>query len=116
MDVSGTQMIIGLLVGILLLILLILKTKVHAFLGLIIAAVTIGIIGGRPIGEIGGAITGGFGSTLGSIGIIIGFGVMMGQIFDATGAAERMALTFIKLFGKKREHWAMAPVSYTHLH
>lgn len=108
MDVSGTQMIIGLLVGILLLILLILKTKVHAFLGLIIAAVTIGIIGGMPIGEIGGAITGGFGSTLGSIGIIIGFGVMMGQIFDATGAAERMALTFIKLFGKKREHWAMA--------
>lgn len=108
MEVSGTQMIIGLLVGILLLIVLILKTKVHAFLGLIIAAVTIGIIGGMPIGEIAGAITGGFGSTLGSIGIIIGFGVMMGQIFDATGAAERMALTFIRLFGKKREHWAMA--------
>ena len=36
---SGTQMLIALFIGIVLLILLILKTKVHAFLGLIIAAV-----------------------------------------------------------------------------
>lgn len=105
---AGTQMIIALLIGIVLLILLILKTKVHPFLGLIIAAVVIGLIGGMPVEKIPGSITSGFGGTLGSIGIIIGFGVMMGQIFDKTGAAERMALTFIKLFGKGREHWAMA--------
>lgn len=105
---SGTQMLIALFIGIVLLILLILKTKVHAFLGLIIAAVVIGLVGGMPATDIPKSITSGFGGTLGSIGIIIGFGVMMGQIFDRTGAAERMALTFIKLFGKKREHWAMA--------
>ena len=102
------QMIIGLLVAIILLIVLILKTKVPPFLALIIAAVTVGLIGGMPPTDIPGSITTGFGGTLGSIGIIIGFGVMMGQIFEKTGAAERMALTFIKLFGKKNEHWAMA--------
>lgn len=108
------QLIIALLIGIVLLIIMILKTKVHAFLGLILAAALIGILGGigQPEGikpaAVASAITAGFGSTLGSIGIIIGFGVMMGEIFDATGAAERMAMTFIKLFGKKREHWAMA--------
>ncbi len=108
------QLLIALLIGIALLIYMILKTKIHAFLGLILAAAIIGILGGlgQPEGlkpaAVATAITGGFGSTLGSIGIIIGFGVMMGEIFDATGAAERMALTFIKLFGKKREHWAMA--------
>ncbi|MGM9521358.1 MAG: GntP family permease [Oscillospiraceae bacterium] len=101
-------MLIALFIGIVLLILLILKTKVHAFLGLIIAAVVIGLLGGMEPSAIPGSITSGFGGTLGSIGIIIGFGVMMGQIFDKTGAAEKMALTFIKLFGKKREHWAMA--------
>lgn len=105
---SGSQMLIALFVGIIVLILLILKTKVHAFLGLIIAAVIIGLVGGMDPAAIPGSITSGFGGTLGSIGIIIGFGVMMGQIFDKTGAAERMAMTFIKLFGKKREHWAMA--------
>ena len=105
---SGTQMLIALFIGIVLLILLILKTKVHAFLGLIIAAVVIGLVGGMPAADVPKSIISGFGGTLGSIGIIIGFGVMMGQIFDKTGAAERMALSFIKLFGKKREHWAMA--------
>ena len=54
------------------------------------------------------SITSGFGGTLGSIGIIIGFGVMMGQIFEVTGAAKRMAHTFLKLFGKKREEEALA--------
>lgn len=101
-------MLLALFIGIVLLILLILKTKVHAFLGLIIAAVTVGLLGGMAPANVPASIMAGFGGTLGSIGIIIGFGVMMGQIFDKTGAAERMALTFIKLFGKKREHWAMA--------
>ncbi len=105
---EGPRMLIALLIGIVILVLLILKTKVHAFLGLIIAAVIIGLIGGMDPVQIPTSIINGFGGTLGSIGIIIGFGVMMGQIFDKTGAAERMAMTFIKLFGKKHEHWAMA--------
>ncbi len=105
---GGSSMIIALLIGIIVLIFLILKTKVHPFLGLIIAAVIIGLLGGMDPVKIPGSIISGFGGTLGSIGIIIGFGVMMGQIFDKTGAAERMALTFIKLFGKRNEHWAMA--------
>ena len=33
---------------------------------------------------------------------------MMGQIFEVTGAAKRMAYTFLKLFGKKREEEALA--------
>ncbi len=105
---GGSSMIFALAVGILVLIFLILKTKVHPFLGLIIAAVIIGLLGGMAPDKIPASIISGFGGTLGSIGIIIGFGVMMGQIFDRTGAAERMALTFIKLFGRKHEHWAMA--------
>lgn len=102
------QMIVGLLIAIALLVILILKTKVQPFLALVVAAVTVGLIGGMPAEKISSSITAGFGGTLGSIGIIIGFGVMMGQLFERTGAAERMALTFIGLFGKKHEHWAMA--------
>ncbi len=61
---------------------------------------------GKTLGIIN-SITTGFGGTLGSIGIIIGFGVMMGQIFERTGAAKRMAQTFLKLFGKGREEEAL---------
>ncbi len=114
---DGNRMLIGLAVGIIVLIFLVLKTKVQAFLALIVCTVIVGVVGGMPLSNttledgttlgIVNSITGGFGSTLGSIGIIIGFGVMMGQIFEVTGAAKRMAYTFLKLFGKKREEEAL---------
>ena len=120
--VNGNQMLIGLLVGIIILIGLVLFTKVQAFLALILATVIVGAIGGMPLlntayigadglahnGSIISSISNGFGGTLGSIGIIIGFGVMMGQLFEATGAAKRMAHTFLKLFGRGREEEALA--------
>lgn len=102
------QIIIGLIVGVILLIVMIVKTKIHAFPALILAAIITGLIGGMGTDAIIKAITGGFGNTLSSIGIIIGFGVMMGQIFELSGAAETMALTFVKIFGKKREDIALA--------
>ena len=118
---SGERMLIGLAIGIAVQIFLVLKTKIQAFLALIISTVVVGVIGGMPLTnitiEVDGvektfgivnSITSGFGGTLGSIGIIIGFGVMMGQIFEVTGAAKRMAHTFLKLFGKKREEEALA--------
>ncbi len=111
-DISGAQMLMGLGIGLLVLILLILKTKVHVFIALIIASCIIGLAGGMAPTAIAGTITKGFGGTLGGIGIIIGLGVMMGQIFEASGAAERMARVFLKLFGKGREEFAMAVTGY----
>jgi GntP family gluconate:H+ symporter len=106
--VIGGHMIVGLVIGIAALIFLIMKTKIHPFLALIATAALIGLIGGVPIDKINGIIVKGFGNTLGSIGIIIGFGVMMGQIFEVSGAAEKMAKTFLKTLGKKREELALA--------
>lgn len=106
--ISGSQMIFALVVSIFLLIFLIMKTKIHAFLALIIAAALTGVLGGMPVDGVLGSITKGFGNTLGSIGIIIGFGVMMGEIFEFSGAAKRMAKTFIKSLGKGREELALA--------
>ena len=115
---SGQRMLIALAIGIILLIIMVLKTKIQAFLALIVTTVLVGVIGGMPLlnitledGKTFGiinSITSGFGGTLGSIGIIIGFGVMMGQIFEVTGAAKRMAHTFLQLFGKGREGEALA--------
>lgn len=115
---NGQQMLIGLLIGIVLLIFMVLKTKIQAFLALIITTVVIGVIGGMPLNTITldngtkfgilQSITSGFGNTLSSIGIIIGFGVMLGAVFEETGAAKRMALCFLKVFGKNKEEEAMA--------
>lgn len=106
--VSGAQILIGLGLGITLLIFMMLKTKVHPFLAMIISASITGLVGGMPAGDVVNSITTGFGNTLGSIGIIIGFGVMMGEIFEVSGAAKKMAQIFIERLGKGREELALA--------
>ena len=114
-----TRMLLGLLIGIVVMIILVSRTKVHTFIALMAAAIIAGVIGGMPLVdktiEDGTKITGiitaikdGFGNTLKSTGIIIGLGVMMGGILEKSGAAEKMAYSFIKAVGKKREEWALA--------
>ncbi len=116
---ESIRMLLGLAIGIILMIVLVSKTKVHTFIALLIAALVTGLIGGMPISDItaadGTTTTGiitaiqeGFGSTLKSTGIIIGLGVMMGGILEESGGAERMAYSFIKAVGKKKEEWALA--------
>ncbi len=116
---ESTRMMLGLLLGIVIMIILVSKTKVHTFIALLVAACIAGIIGGMPLvdttAEDGSTVTGlvsaietGFGNTLASTGIIIGLGVMMGGILEKSGAAERMAYSFIKAVGKKKEEWALA--------
>lgn len=105
---SPERMLIALFIGIVILVFMILRTKIHTFLALILACVLIGVVGGVPYNDIVSSITGGFGGTLGSIGIIIGFGVMMGAIFERTGSAKTMAKTFLKILGRGKEDIALA--------
>jgi len=110
--ISGSQMLLALVIGIVVLVFLILKTKIHAFPALIIAAALIGLVGGMDPVDVSSAITTGFGNTLASIGIVIGFGVMMGRILEISGAAERMALFFLKNLSRRRPEWALAVTGY----
>ena len=101
-------------------IVLVMKTKIHTFIALLLAAAITGLIGGMPVVDITDAATGvttvgvitaikdGFGNTLKSTGIIIGLGVMMGGILEVSGAAEQLAFTFIRWIGKRKEEWALA--------
>lgn len=100
-------MLLGLFLGIAIMIVLVVKTKTHTFIALLLAALITGLIGGMGPTAAMSAIQEGFGSTLKSTGIIIGLGVMMGGILEKTGAAERLAYTFIKLIGKGKEEWAL---------
>ena len=115
---ESTRMLLGLAIGIILMIVLVMKTKVHTFIALLIASIVTALIGGMSPADITladgtvqkGIITAvqeGFGNTLKSTGIIIGLGVMMGGILEKSGAAEKLAYTFIKAVGKRKEEWAL---------
>lgn len=73
---SGDRMLLGLAIGIIVLIFLVLKTKVQAFLALIISTIIVGVVGGMPLTN----ITLDDGKTFGIINsITTGFGRYTGQ-------------------------------------
>lgn len=87
-------------IGIVVMLVLIIFTKLHAFPSLIISAILIALLA-MPIGDVINTVTTGFGNTMKSIGIVIGFGCIMGIFLEKSGAAKRMALTILKLVGVK---------------
>ncbi|WP_419898657.1 GntP family permease [Roseomonas sp. USHLN139] len=108
----GPGAIVGLVFAILLLIALVLKTKVHAIVALVIAASIAGLSAGMAPDAVVRSITTGFGATLATIGLVIGFGVMMGRILEISGAAERLAISLVRWLGEKKEDWAMMATGY----
>jgi gluconate:H+ symporter, GntP family len=104
--------VIGLIIAVGLLIFLVLRTKVHPVIAMILAGCVAGIAGGLSIDETLDSIMRGFGSTLSSIGIVIGLGVMMGRILEVSGAAQQIAHSFIRLLGKRKESLALAITGY----
>ncbi|NSX38688.1 GntP family permease, partial [Pseudarthrobacter oxydans] len=104
------QLLLALVLGIATIVVLVLRTRLDAFVALLIAALVTGLVAGQSPLDIVKAITTGFGNTLASIGIVIGLGVAIGKILEVSGAANALALAFLRLFGKGREPWAMGTV------
>lgn len=104
------QLLLALVLGIATIIVLVLRTRLDAFVALLIAALVTGIVAGQAPLDIVTSITTGFGNTLASIGIVIGRGVGIGKILEVSGAANSLAMAFLKLFGKGREPWALGSV------
>lgn len=99
-------------IGMAVLLLLCLKVKANAFISLLSTAVVMGLLAGMSGADTVGAITAGFSSTVKSIGIIIIFGIMLGNYLDAAKGTNRMALDAVKLVGQKRAGLAMAISGY----
>lgn len=99
-------------IGMAVLLLLCLKVKANAFISLLATAVVMGLLSGMSGADTVGAITAGFSGTVKSIGIIIIFGIMLGNYLDAAKGTNRMALDAVRLVGQKRAGLAMAISGY----
>ena len=107
-DVSTGRLIGTLLVAIALILFLILKWRVQAFIALLVASVFVGIAAGTmSMTEVGGTIVDGMGSSLGFIATIIGLGAIFGAMIEHSGGAQSLANGTLKFFGEKRATWAM---------
>ncbi len=105
---QGAGLLILLLGAIAFIVIMTAKVRLHPFLVLLLASLGVGLIAGLPAQQVVSAITGGFGSTLSSIGIVIAAGTIIGFIMEKSGAAVVMANSILKLVGDTRSALAMA--------
>ena len=104
--------IIALIIALTLIVVGIVKWKIHPFFVLLIAAIVYGFITGMQVSQIVDSINSGFGSIMGKIGLIIFFGVAIGTILEKSGGAMVIATRLLKLIGEKSIHLAMMVTGY----
>ncbi|AKS32027.1 GntP family permease [Mycolicibacterium goodii] len=89
------------------LLFLIIKVKLHAFLALVLVSLLTALAAGIPVADVPSALSFGFSNTLGSVALLVGFGVMIGRLLETTGGAQVLADTLIGRFGEKRAPFAL---------
>ena len=97
-----TRLLIAAAVGIIVLLLLIIKFKLHPVISMMIAAIIIGVGAGMPLTMISSTIEKGVGKTLQGIALLVGLGSMFGGILEVSGGAQRIAQTLIDKLGQKK--------------
>ncbi|MGF3056723.1 GntP family permease [Microbacterium sp. YY-01] len=94
-----------------LILLLIIKFKVHAFITLVLVSLLTAFVAGIPTSAIAGEMVGGFGGTLGSVALLVALGAMLGRIVEYSGGARILAERFVEAFGEKRAPFALGIAS-----
>ncbi|EPZ99486.1 GntP family permease [Glaesserella parasuis] len=105
------MLIFTMVVAIILLLVMIMKFKVHAFVALIIVSLLTALATGISVDKILPTLLGGFGSTLASVALLVGLGAMIGRLLEITGGAKVLADTLINKFGEKRAPFALGVAS-----
>lgn len=95
-----------------LILIAIVKFDIHPFLALFVGAILYGLMAGMPADMIVKSIQEGFGGVLGSIGLLILLGVVMGTFLEKTGGAIVIAEKILSWIGQKSITMAMMLSGY----
>lgn len=106
------QLIIPFLIGLVVMMVLMIKTKIGPFVSMLMGALFIGMACGVSGTDTINAITTGFGNTCKSIGIVIIFGSILGEYLEKSNASQRIASTMLKFTGDKNADVALASTGY----
>ncbi len=101
------NLLVAVISGIFVLLTLILRFKIQAFISLLIASITVGVVSGMPPKDIIETMQQGMGDTLGFVALVVGLGAMFGAILEYSGGAEALAKYLLDKFGEKRASWAL---------
>ncbi|MFZ3484756.1 GntP family permease [Sphingomonas sp. 3-13AW] len=94
------------LAGILLAVLMIVRGRLHPFIGLLCGAFTVGMLAGLPLSDTAKAVQKGVGDIIGGTGLVVALGLSLGAMLHLSGAAATLARGALQLTGARAAPWA----------
>ena len=85
-----------------LLLVLIIRLQVHAFVALMLVSLLVALATNIPVAEIIPTLIAGMGGTLGSVAILVALGAMLGRMIEVSGGANTLAQRFTQILGPRR--------------
>ncbi|MFJ9864864.1 GntP family permease [Streptomyces sp. NPDC101165] len=105
------QLGIAVLTGIAVIVLLITKFKLHAFLALTIGSLVLGAVAGAPLDKAITSFTTGLGATVAGVGVLIALGAILGKLLADSGGADQIVDTILAKAGRRAMPWAMVLIA-----
>jgi GntP family gluconate:H+ symporter len=105
---NHTVLVVAALLGIATVVVLITWLRVHPFLALIIGSGVLGLAAGLGPNPTVDSFTKGVGLTVGSVGLLIALGAMIGALLADSGGADRIVQTIVARVSPAALPWAMA--------
>ncbi|WP_406263414.1 GntP family permease [Actinacidiphila glaucinigra] len=108
---GDTQLAVAALAGIAVIVLLITRWKMHAFLALTIGTGVLGAVAGAPLAKTIASFTTGLGTTVAGVGVLIALGAILGKLLADSGGADQIVDTVLARTSERRLPWAMALIA-----
>ncbi|MGJ3559142.1 GntP family permease [Streptomyces sp. INA 01156] len=106
-----TQLGIAVLAGIAVIVLLITRFKLHAFLALTIGSLALGAFAGAPLDKVIASFSAGLGSTVAGVGVLIALGAILGKMLADSGGGDTIVDTILARANGRTMPWAMVLIA-----
>ncbi|MFE5945823.1 gluconate:H+ symporter [Streptomyces sp. NPDC056480] len=108
---GNAQLGIAVLAGIAVIVVLITKFKLHAFLALTIGSLALGAFAGAPLADTIKSFTTGLGNTVAGVGVLIALGAILGKLLADSGGADQIVDTILAKASGRAMPWAMVLIA-----
>ncbi|WP_019054446.1 GntP family permease [Sphingobium xenophagum] len=103
---ADIQLILAAITGIALSIGLIVKARLHPFVGLLCGAFVVGLLAGLSLADTAQAVQKGAGDILGGTGLVVALGLALGAMLQLSDGAAGIARTALRWSGQRGAPWA----------
>lgn len=105
------QLGIAVLAGIAVIVVLITRFKLHAFLALTLGSLVLGAVAQAPLDKVLSSFASGLGDTVSDVGVLIALGAILGKLLADSGGADQIVDTILGRASARSMPWAMALIA-----